>query len=119
MLNWTPNCRLGNYSDLIGREDGPPCDLTAFAFRPGYDNEQIGGIKVVARSGWFGARPSGTEDVYEMYADGFLREEYLKNVQADPQSSSVAFSTRYESCSADFNAAALKNRLVLSSKCLH
>ena len=35
------------------------------------NNEPIGGIKVIAKSGWFAARPSGTEDVYKIYAESF------------------------------------------------
>jgi phosphoglucomutase len=40
----------------------------------------IGGIKVVAESGWFAARPSGTEDVYKLYAESFRGEEHLERV---------------------------------------
>ena len=49
------------------------------------NNEPIGGIKVVARSGWFAARPSGTEDVYKIYAESFRSEDHLKQVQHDAQ----------------------------------
>jgi phosphoglucomutase len=41
----------------------------------------IGGVKVVARSGWFAARPSGTEDVYKIYAESFLGREHLVRIQ--------------------------------------
>jgi phosphoglucomutase len=37
----------------------------------------IGGLKVVTESGWFAARPSGTEDVYKIYAESFKGEEHL------------------------------------------
>ena len=37
----------------------------------------IGGIKVVADNGWFAARPSGTEDVYKIYAESFRSESHL------------------------------------------
>jgi hypothetical protein len=40
---------------------------------PGND-QPIGGIKVMAKSGWFAARPSGTEDIYKIYAESFLSE---------------------------------------------
>jgi phosphoglucomutase len=43
----------------------------------------IGGIKVVAESAWFAARPSGTEDVYKIYAESFRGPEHLKQVQAE------------------------------------
>ncbi len=41
----------------------------------------IGGIKVVAASGWFAARPSGTEDVYKLYAESFRGPEHLAAIQ--------------------------------------
>ena len=47
------------------------------------NNEPIGGIKVIAESGWFAARPSGTEDVYKIYAESFRSEEHLKKIQDD------------------------------------
>jgi phosphoglucomutase len=43
----------------------------------------IGGIKVVAASGWFAARPSGTEDVYKIYAESFRGEEHLERILAE------------------------------------
>lgn len=49
------------------------------------NNEPIGGIKVVAANGWFAARPSGTEDVYKIYAESFRSEEHLKQIQKDAQ----------------------------------
>ena len=45
----------------------------------------IGGLKVVAANGWFAARPSGTEDVYKIYAESFLGEEHLLNIQEEAQ----------------------------------
>ena len=41
----------------------------------------IGGLKVVTRNGWFAARPSGTEDVYKIYAESFLGRDHLKRIQ--------------------------------------
>ena len=43
---------------------------------PGND-AAIGGLKVVAENGWFAARPSGTEDVYKIYAESFRDEAHL------------------------------------------
>src|SRR5699024_9671360 len=43
----------------------------------------IGGLKVVTESAWFAARPSGTEDVYKIYAESFRGPEHLTRVQAD------------------------------------
>ena len=49
------------------------------------DSKPIGGIKVVAKNGWFAARPSGTGDVDEIYAQSFYSEDHLKKVQGDAQ----------------------------------
>ena len=49
---------------------------------PGND-AAIGGVKVVSENAWFAARPSGTEDVYKIYAESFLGEEHLAKVQAE------------------------------------
>jgi phosphoglucomutase len=43
----------------------------------------IGGLKVVTESGWFAARPSGTEDVYKLYAESFKGKEHLKQIQGE------------------------------------
>jgi len=44
---------------------------------------EIGGLKVTARNGWFAARPSGTEDVYKIYAESFLGPEHLRRIQEE------------------------------------
>jgi len=43
----------------------------------------IGGLKVVTEAGWFAARPSGTEDIYKIYAESFKGESHLKKIQAE------------------------------------
>jgi phosphoglucomutase len=45
----------------------------------------IGGVKVVADNGWFAARPSGTEEVYKIYAESFRDEAHLRQIQQDAQ----------------------------------
>lgn len=45
----------------------------------------IGGLKVVAPSGWFAARPSGTEDVYKVYTESFRDREHLERIQREAQ----------------------------------
>jgi phosphoglucomutase len=45
----------------------------------------IGGLKVVTSSGWFAARPSGTEDVYKLYAESFRGPEHLAQIQREAQ----------------------------------
>jgi phosphoglucomutase len=45
----------------------------------------IGGLKVVTAQGWFAARPSGTEEVYKLYAESFRGSEHLKRIQEEAQ----------------------------------
>jgi phosphoglucomutase len=45
----------------------------------------IGGLKVVTEQGWFAARPSGTEDVYKLYAESFKGKDHLKKIQEEAQ----------------------------------
>ena len=70
-----------------------PSDVTATALAgqaitdiltkaPG-NGEAIGGLKVVTADAWFAARPSGTEDVYKIYAESFLGPDHLAQVQAE------------------------------------
>jgi phosphoglucomutase len=47
------------------------------------NNEPIGGVKVTAENGWFAARPSGTEDIYKIYAESFLGADHLRQIQED------------------------------------
>ncbi len=49
------------------------------------DGLPIGGVKVIAESGWFAARPSGTEDVYKIYAESFRDQEHLRRIQEEAQ----------------------------------
>lgn len=46
----------------------------------------IGGLKVVSENAWFAARPSGTEDVYKIYAESFRGQDHLRSVQEEAQS---------------------------------
>lgn len=49
------------------------------------NNESIGGLKVVAENGWFAARPSGTEEIYKIYAESFIDEAHLNRVIDEAQ----------------------------------
>jgi len=49
------------------------------------NNAPIGGLKVVAENGWFAARPSGTEDIYKLYAESFKGNEHLREIQSEAQ----------------------------------
>jgi phosphoglucomutase len=45
----------------------------------------LGGLKVMTDHGWFAARPSGTEDVYKLYAESFRGREHLQRIQEEAQ----------------------------------
>jgi phosphoglucomutase len=45
----------------------------------------IGGLKVVTENGWFAARPSGTEDIYKIYAESFRGGDHLRRIQEEAQ----------------------------------
>jgi phosphoglucomutase len=49
------------------------------------DGNAIGGLKVTTRNGWFAARPSGTENIYKIYAESFVGEEHLQRIQREAQ----------------------------------
>lgn len=51
---------------------------------PGNDSP-IGGIKVIADKGWFAARPSGTEDIYKIYAESFIGKDHLDRILSEAQ----------------------------------
>ena len=49
------------------------------------NNAPIGGLKVMAENGWFAARPSGTEDIYKIYAESFLGADHLRRILQEAQ----------------------------------
>jgi phosphoglucomutase len=49
------------------------------------NNAPIGGLKVIAENGWFAARPSGTEDIYKIYAESFSGREHLERIKKEAQ----------------------------------
>jgi phosphoglucomutase len=59
--------------------------ITARLTRAPGNNASIGGLKVVATSGWFAARPSGTENIYKIYAESFKDEQHLDAIVAEAQ----------------------------------
>jgi phosphoglucomutase len=66
-------------SDLAGEP------IVAKLTRAPGNNEPIGGLKVVAASGWFAARPSGTENLYKIYAESFRDEQHLAAIITEAQ----------------------------------
>lgn len=57
--------------------------ITQIATRAAGNNAEIGGLKVSTAQGWFAARPSGTENVYKIYAESFRGREHLARVQEE------------------------------------
>jgi phosphoglucomutase len=58
--------------------------LAKLTHAPG-NGAPIGGLKVVAENGWFAARPSGTEDIYKIYAESFKGSDHLQRIQEEAQ----------------------------------
>ena len=75
----------------LGKLDGSAITATSLAGEPILaklnsapgNGAAVGGVKVVTANAWFAARPSGTEDVYKIYAESFLGVEHLRRVQAE------------------------------------
>ena len=59
--------------------------ITSFIDKAPGNDAPIGGIKVSTKGGWFAARPSGTEDIYKIYAESFRDDEHLRRLLADAQ----------------------------------
>lgn len=59
--------------------------LSTLTRAPG-NQAPIGGLKVITQNGWFAARPSGTEDIYKIYAESFLGEEHLARIHSEAES---------------------------------
>jgi len=60
--------------------------ITARLTRAPGNDAPIGGLKVTTENGWFAARPSGTEDIYKLYAESFKSAEHLRQIVAEAQS---------------------------------
>ncbi len=60
--------------------------ITAMLTKAPGNGATIGGLKVITEQGWFAARPSGTEDVYKLYAESFRGKEHLRRIQEEAQS---------------------------------
>jgi phosphoglucomutase len=72
-------------AEQLGMRDlGGEAIVSAVTVAPG-NGAAFGGVKVVTANGWFAARPSGTEDVYKIYAESFVSEAHLRRVQEEAQ----------------------------------
>ena len=75
------NFRRGSYASL---NSAARRSIAILAHAPGND-APIGGIKVVTANAWFAARPSGTEDIYKIYAESFRGQEHLRRIIDEAQ----------------------------------
>ncbi len=71
--------------DLITAREIAGDQIIAKLTRAPCNNAPIGGLKVVTENGWFAARPSGTEDVYKIYAESFKGVEHLHRIMQEAQ----------------------------------
>jgi phosphoglucomutase len=80
----TQKAALGKLNgDAIGATELAGEPITAKLSEAPGNGAAIGGVKVVTEHAWFAARPSGTEDVYKIYAESFQGEEHLRRVQQE------------------------------------
>ena len=67
------------------RKSLPREPITARLTQAPGNGAAIGGLKVVTENGWFAARPSGTEDIYKIYAESFRGSDHLRQIQEEAQ----------------------------------
>jgi phosphoglucomutase len=72
-------------ADDLGLETLAGEKVTATLTKAPGNNAPIGGLKITAKSGWVAMRPSGTEDVYKIYAESFKGGEHLRQIQEEAQ----------------------------------
>ncbi len=71
--------------EMVAAQDLAGEKITAKLTRAPFNNAAIGGLKVVTENGWFAARPSGTEDIYKIYAESFRGQDHLKLIFGEAQ----------------------------------
>jgi phosphoglucomutase len=71
--------------DRIATDELAGDPITSTLTRAPGNDAPIGGLKVTTANGWFAARPSGTEDVYKVYAESFRGEDHLDRIVAEAQ----------------------------------
>jgi phosphoglucomutase len=71
--------------DMVTANDLAGELITAKLTRAPGNDAPIGGLKVVTENGWFAARPSGTEEIYKLYAESFKGAEHLRRIQEEAQ----------------------------------
>lgn len=70
-------------SEMIAAAELAGEPIAAMLTRAPGNDADIGGLKVITQNGWFAARPSGTEDIYKIYAESFLGESHLQKIQEE------------------------------------
>ncbi len=71
--------------DMVQAQEMAGETITAKLTHAPGNNAAIGGLKVVTENGWFAARPSGTEDIYKIYAESFKGSEHLQQIKQEAQ----------------------------------
>ncbi len=71
--------------EMVAAKDLAGEKIIAKLTRAPFNDAPIGGLKVVTENGWFAARPSGTEDIYKIYAESFRGEDHLNLIFAEAQ----------------------------------
>ena len=71
--------------DLVKADELAGEPITAKLTHAPANNAPIGGLKVTTENGWFAARPSGTEEIYKLYAESFVGPEHLGQIQEEAQ----------------------------------
>ncbi len=77
-------------SDRVAAQELAGEPIVAKLTRAPGNNEPIGGLKVVTESGWFAVRPSGTENLYKIYAESFLGPDHLRQLQVEAREIAAA-----------------------------
>ena len=72
-------------ADNLGIRELAGEPITAVLTKAPGNGQSIGGVKVTTANGWFAARPSGTEDVYKIYAESFVSADHLTRIQQEAQ----------------------------------
>lgn len=72
--------------DQVSAEELAGEKIVAMLTKAPGNGAALGGLRVETKNGWFAARPSGTENVYKIYAESFLGEEHLRRIQKEAQS---------------------------------
>lgn len=72
--------------DMVQQKELAGEKITNILTKAPGNGASIGGLKVTSENGWFAARPSGTEDIYKIYAESFLGKDHLKKIIEEAQS---------------------------------